>query len=407
MEVYRHPSSMEPLLPKERGARLSELTCEILKASGRLTGQVHSPRVLQRVADLVREMNCYYSNLIEGHKTTPRDIERAMKRDFSQDETQRDNQQLSLAHIAVEKLMEERLAGGAVDVYAPDFVCWLHREFYTRLPDPLHWAKTKSGEAYRIEPGALRDFMVDVGQHTPPDFAALPQFMDRFHAFYGDEHILETNRLVVVAAAHHRLAWIHPFGDGNGRVIRLHSHALLIRHGLGGHGLWTLSRGLARHRQRYYACLEAADCGRQSDLDGRGNLSDAALAVFCEFFLETMLDQIQFMSGLLDLPTLRTRVERYFQFQALHLQRYREELMHVVRTLVDEGEIPRARVQEITGKGATVSAEIIKLGLDEGLLETPSTKGPLRAAFPVKVHEFYFPQLFLDLPVEVSAEGAA
>lgn len=406
MEVDRQPSAMEPLLPKARSARLSELTCDILKASGRLSGQVHSPHVLKRVADLVREMNCYYSNLIEGHKTIPRDIERAMKRDFSPDQTQRDNQQLSLAHIDVEKLMEDRLAGESVDVYASDFLCWLHREFYTRLPEPLHWATTKSGQRYQIKPGSLRDFMVDVGHHTPPASEALPKFLSRFHSFYGDKQILETNRLVVIAAAHHRLAWIHPFGDGNGRVLRLHSHALLIHHGMAGHGLWTLSRGLARSRQRYYASLEAADRGRQNDLDGRGNLSDAALADFCVFFLETMLDQIQFMSGLLDLPTLRTRVERYFQFQALDLPRYREELMRVVRTLVDEGEIPRARVQEITGKAATVSAEIIKLGLDQDLLETPSPKGPLRAAFPAKVQEFYFPQLFLDLPVEASAGSA-
>ena len=131
MEVYRQPSAIEPLLPKGQSGRLSDLTCEILKAAGQLTGQVHSPLVLKRVADLVREMNCYYSNLIEGHKTIPRDIERAMKRDFSHDQTQRNNQQLSLAHIAVEKLMEERLAGESVDVYSPDFVCWLHQEFYT------------------------------------------------------------------------------------------------------------------------------------------------------------------------------------------------------------------------------------------------------------------------------------
>ncbi|MFM1767943.1 MAG: hypothetical protein RJA22_472 [Verrucomicrobiota bacterium] len=407
MDVHGHPSAMEPLLPKERGGRLAELTCDILKASGRLTGRVHSPIVLERVAELVREMNCYYSNLIEGHKTIPRDIERAMKRDFSHDEQQRENQQLSLAHIALEQLMGERLADRAVDVYSPDFVCWLHREFYHRLPEPLHWSRTRNGEAYRIEPGALRHFMVEVGQHTPPEFAALPQFMERFHAFYGAEPVLETHRLVVIAAAHHRLLWIHPFGDGNGRVVRLHSHALLARHGLGVPALWTLSRGLARHRQRYYAALQAADRGRRNDLDGRGNLSDAALADFCVFFLETILDQIQFMSGLLELPTLRMRVERYFQFQALPLQRHREGIMRVVRTLVDEGEIPRARVQEITGKAATVSAEIIKLGLAEGYFETPSPKGPLRPAFPVKVQEFYFPQLFLDLPVEPSAGGAA
>jgi Fic family protein len=402
MDVYRQPSAMEPLMPTGASRRLAELTCEILKASGRLTGQVHSPSVLARVADLVREMNCYYSNLIEGHKTRPSDIERALRRDFSEDQTQRDNQQLSLAHIAVEKLMEERLARESVDVYSSDFICWLHREFYARLPDSLHWASTPSGRRYRIKPGSLRDFMVDVGRHTPPDFATLQKFVDRFHSFYGDASILGSDRLVVIAASHHRMAWIHPFGDGNGRVVRLQSHAQLIRYGFASGGLWKLSRGLARSRQRYYASLESADGGRRGDLDGRGNLSDTALGEFCAFFLETMLDQIQFMSGLLDLPALRTRVERYFQFQAQPSGRYREQIMRVVRTLVDEGEIPRNRVMEITGKGATVCAHIIKLGLAHGYFDSPSPKGPLCVAFPAKIHEFYFPQLFLDLPVEPS-----
>ena len=394
---------MEPLLPVTRREVLAKLTCEILAASGRLTGQVHAPEVLRRVAGLVREMNCYYSNLIEGQKTTPRAIERALKQDFSADETQRNHQLLGLAHIAVEKLMLERLARETVDVYGSEFICWLHREFYQRLPEPLHWAKTLSGQAYRIEPGRLRNFMVDVGRHTPPQFHALPRFLSRFTEFYSSKEIIATDRLAAIAAAHHRLAWIHPFGDGNGRVIRLHSQALMIHHGLAGGGLWTLSRGLARQRQRYYEYLQAADLGRRNDLDGRGNLSDAGLAAFCQFFLETVLDQIQFMSGLLGLPTLRTRVERYFQFETIHLKLYREELMRVVRTLIDEGEIPRTRVQEITGKGATVSAEIIKLGLREGLVDSPSPKGPLRPGFPPKILEFYFPQLFVDLPLQESA----
>jgi Fic family protein len=399
MDVYRQPSAMEPLLPQGRRERLAELSREIWQASGRLAGQVHSPLVLQRVAALVREMNCYYSNLIEGHKTVPRDIERALKRDFSRDPVQRDNQQLSLAHLAVEQLMVERLVDASVDVWSPEFQGWLHREFYLRLPEPLHWASTRAGRRYRIQPGGLRDFMVEVGQHTPPDFAALPKFLARFHSFYGDQQIPPGDRLVAIAAAHHRLAWIHPFGDGNGRVIRLLSQAYLTRQGVASHGLWTLSRGLARSRSRYFASLAAADQVRRGDLDGRGNLSDAALADFCLFFLETVLDQIQFMSGLLGLPALRTRVERYFQFQALELERYREEIMQVTRTLVDEGEIPRSRVREITGKGATVSATIIQQGLAAGYFESPSPKGPLRIAFPATTHEFYFPQLFQDLPV--------
>jgi len=77
MEVFRHPDAMEPLFQKERSGRFSELTCDIFKASGRLAGQIHSPLVPERVADLVRNMNCYYSNLIEGHKTLPRPPRRA------------------------------------------------------------------------------------------------------------------------------------------------------------------------------------------------------------------------------------------------------------------------------------------------------------------------------------------
>ena len=171
MEVHRHHSAMEPLLPNAQRARLSELSCEILKAAGRLTGQVHSALVLSQVADLVRGMNCYYSNLIEGHKTMPRDIERAMSRDFSHDPAQRYNQQLSLAHIAVEKLMEERLASEVVDIYSPDFICWLHHEFYARLPEPLHWALMSAGARLSHQTGMPARFYGRRGQAYPARFS--------------------------------------------------------------------------------------------------------------------------------------------------------------------------------------------------------------------------------------------
>lgn len=76
--------------------------------------------------------------------------------------------------------------------------------------------------------------------------------------------------------------------------------------------------------------------------------------------------------------------------------------MRVVRTLVYEGEIARSRVQEIAGKGATISAEIIREGLGKGLFTSPTPKGPMHVAFPDKVRGAYFPQLFLDLPMGAS-----
>ncbi|MBL7076099.1 MAG: Fic family protein [Kiritimatiellae bacterium] len=390
---------MEPLLPDPKDPRLSELSQAVAVATGRLDGAVHCPAVRAELASLIRTMNCYYSNLIEGHRTLPRDIEQANQDKLSTDPEQRNNQLLAQAHIDTEEAMVLRLEDETLDVYAPEFICWIHEHFYSRLPDALHVSHTESGEEYRVTPGKMREVMVDVGRHTPPDFSALQGFMDRFHVFYGQTPIRATDRLTAIAAAHHRLAWIHPFGDGNGRVVRLHSHALLLRHGLDGGGLWTLSRGLARMRETYFTRLQEADRPRENDYDGRGNLSARALSRFCVFFLETILDQVQFMSGLLDLTALRTRIERYFQFEALHLPRHQEAIMKVTRALADEGEFPRERVKQITGKGATTAAEIIKLGLAEGYFQSPSQKGILRIAFPSKTLPFYFPSLFMDLPV--------
>ncbi len=395
-----NPQAMEPLLPERSRAKLATLTCDILQASGKLSGLVHSDLVLEKIASLVREMNCYYSNLIEGHKTKPREIQRALEQEFSGDETQVCNQKLSVAHIEVERLMERRLKDEAdVDVYSKEFLCWIHREFYYRLPKSMHFSLTESGEEIPIIPGEMRKMMVDVGRHTPPDFNSLDCFLDRFKSFYGSNEILDTNRVLAIAAAHHRLAWIHPFLDGNGRVIRLHSQALMIKHNLAGHGLWTLSRGLARNRKRYYELLEEADRKRYNDFDGRGNLSDKGLSEFCEFFLDTMLDQIQFMTSLLDLPNLRKRVERYFHYDAMHIKKYRPALMQVVSALIDEGQFERSRVQQLSGKGATVSAEIIKLGIAEGFISSPSPKGLLQINFPEKALIGFFPQLYVDLPV--------
>lgn len=387
-------SAMEPLLPRREEAGLVELACRILFESGRLSGSVHARVVREKVAGLIRAMNCYYSNLIEGHKTLPRDMERALRREFASDPVVRDHQLLALAHMDIEQRLDEWIAAPGVEVYHPDFICGLHRAFYEKLPASMKEAQTISGKRHVIIPGAYRDYMVDVGRHTPPPPASLSAFMARFCRFYGTLEVTPDQRLVAIAAAHHRLAWIHPFGDGNGRVARLYSQALLKKHGLDGGGWWALSRGLAREQSTYYARLADADQPRRNDVDGRGPLSAEGLGSFCRFFLESMLDQIRYMSGILALPGLRSRIERTFMMDDLGIQRYREEIMKVVRVLADEGEIQRHRVREITGKRATVSAEVIKEALAHGVMESPSSKGVLRIAFPEKVLAGYFPRLF-------------
>lgn len=387
---------MEPLLPGSGREQLAELTCEILQKGGALSAQIPSPEVRAQAAHLVREMNSYYSNLIEGHRTLPRDIERALQQDFSDNAEQRANQLLNKAHIEVEQLMVERLCNEPLlSVHSSDFICWLHAQFYSRLPPELQFSADRQGKRYKINPGAFRDFEVTVGHHIPPSHDALPQFMRRFEQVYGSHEILATDQLIALAAAHHRIAWIHPFGDGNGRVTRLYSYACLIRSNAHSSGLWTLSRGLARNRDTYFRALASADQTRRNDLDGRGNLSDSALSSFCLFILQTMLDQIDFMSGLFQFDTLAKRIDAYLQFERVDLPaKDRERLAKLLRAAVLEGPIDRGRVAQITGLSPSAARLIIALALSEGLVHSPTPKAPLTIVFSAKTLESYFPKLY-------------
>jgi Fic family protein len=403
--IFRLPSSMEPMLPTTGRGLLAELSAEIFRKSGELKSSLPSVTARAELAKLVGEMNSYYSNLIEGHKTLPREIARALKEDFSGKPADRRNQRLSVAHIKAERAMRERLASDSLpEIFSAEFIQWLHGEFYSHIPMEEWTTSTTSGKAYPLVPGELRTYNVDVGRHAPPDHSSLDKFLTRFETFYSSRDILATDRLIAAAAAHHRLAWIHPFGDGNGRVARLQSQAALIAAGVDSGGLWTLSRGLAREQQTYYRTLQDADQRRMNDYDGRGNLSDKALSAFCEFFLRQVLDQIEFVIGLIEPETLVTRIGRYFQFERTDLEpKLRDHMSRLVGTLCIRNEVGRGETESILGLKGTATRKVIRETLKEGLIQSPSEKGPLRIAFPIeKVTDFYFPRLFTDLPVSPS-----
>ena len=115
-----------------------------------------------------------------------------------------------------------------------------------------------------------------VGRHVPPSSDRVADFMAYFESRYRLEPLGRASRILAIPAAHHRFNYIHPFPDGNGRVSRLMSHAMAHDAGIGAHGLWSISRGLARglrSRTDYKQMMDLADTPRQGDLDGRGNLS--------------------------------------------------------------------------------------------------------------------------------------
>lgn len=153
----------------------------------------------------------------------------------------------------------------------------VHRRFGELLPEALLWVDDpEGGERLRVLPGALRDRDVRVGRHVAISPGGVPRFLERFAETYGG--LGKAERIIAAAAAHHRLLWIHPFLDGNGRVARLMSHAMLLD-ALDTGGLWSIARGLARQVRAYKTHLAACDLPRRNDLDGRGALSEEALGL--------------------------------------------------------------------------------------------------------------------------------
>src|SRR5689334_8886337 len=278
---------------------LDNLAFDLAREPSELSAQLH-PVVRLSVAELVRSMNCYYSNWTEGRNTHPRDIGRALAADYSSDPHRRDLQLEARAHIEVQRMIDERVGELPRPPVSQAFIEWTHREFCRRLPDSLLVVvNPDTGERVPVVPGQLRSRTVALGRHVAPAPGDLAAFMGRFEAAYDATRLTKPRQVIAVAAAHHRFLWIHPFLDGNGRVARLMSHALLLDLGVGS-ALWSVSRGLARRSTEYKSLLMGADEPRRGDLDGRGALSQSALLEFCQFFLETCLDQVRYMRELLE-----------------------------------------------------------------------------------------------------------
>lgn len=381
------PSLLEPVYP-QRTRNLEDLAIALAAKSGQLTQGLH-PIVLRSLGELVRSMNCYYSNLIEGHRTRPIDIERALAQDFSSDLEQRNLQLEAKAHIEVQTLLDLDPTWQTLDVVSPEFIQRLHHEFYQRLPEAF-W---QFGEV-SVQPGAWRSVNVQIGRHVPPPPETLTRFLDRFAQAYQPERLSKVDQILAAAAAHHRFVWIHPFLDGNGRVVRLFSHAYFQRIGIGS-SLWSVSRGLARQMQEYRSCLAQADQQRRNDYDGRGNLSMAGLVEFCEFFLETCIDQIDFMTKTLEPTQLLNRIEAYVAI-AVQQKSLLPGSYLLLKAAFLEGEVARGQASAITGYQERQARSVLKRLLEQGLLVADSPKGAVRLGFPTLAAEQWLPRLWAD-----------
>ncbi len=390
----------EPALPSVRMGELKDLAQEVIVASATLEGRI-AGETAKALGDRLRFLNSYYSNLIEGHKTSIMDIEAALNKEFSGNSEKRYAQQLCAAHVQTEReFMHRILSNPPENICAFDFVAGIHHSFYEKLPQEHRYTHSRGGfTGYQARPGQVRDGHVSMdGGRTPhgPDPAKLPEMYQAFAGLYRPANFHGDERLIAAAAAHHRLTWLHPFRDGNGRVARLFSGLYMAYSGVNRGNLWSLSRGFSRDKQWYMTNLQSAD---SPSADGTG-FDQAFFADFCMFFLETCLDQVNFMDRILALNRIDARIDGYIKDREAArgaMEPLDPRAGRLLKALFFRGEVARGEagpVMDMGHQSQRNARRIVSQLMREGLVRSDSHRAPLKIGFPAHVLRYYFPDLF-------------
>ena len=384
-------TGMEPMVIPESSkhrAGLSDKVLQLTQRSASFRGRLPAG-IVEPLTSLVREMNCYYSNLIEGHNTHPIDIQRALYGQHDDDPNKRGLQQEAVAHIEVQRLIDDGGLGHPPATVGA--IHEIHRRFYEALPDTLKWVDNPdSGRREPVIPGKVRHLHVQVGRHVPVSPGAVERHLAHWQRGYSRlgpfESVLNT------AAAHHRLLWVHPFLDGNGRVARLISYAML-RATLDTCGLWSVARGLARTTDAYKAHLASCDSPRRGDLDGRGNLSETALCEFTSYFLDVCLDQIEFMEGLMQPAELRARIMSWAHDE-IRLKRLNAKGTLILDRILFDGSLERSALPGLLGLDDRQARRVAQPLVRVGLIKSISSRAPYALAFPAELAPRLMPGLY-------------
>ena len=395
MTLITDKNWLNPILTEQLPQSLLD-RAEALPAKTAFLAGCLAPETASRLGRLLRVTNTYYSNLIEGQYTEPADMQKAQNAPKKERKLLRD---LAVKHMDVQRLFERALRLHPADfksMFSPKLVSEVH----FRLFDGTDEDTRRLSDGRILEPGALRSLPneeVTVGNHLAPAAAVVEPMLEHLQNCFGSIQD-PRRRLIAALANHHRLAFVHPFLDGNGRVSRMLTHLQLVQLGLQPH-LWSLSRGLARRHQEYYSALSNADRPREGDHDGRGQLSQKNYFAFIEFMLDVCHDQVDYMIAALNREKLRERVIRAFKTHERLLDAgIKPETAPAVIALLMQGSLPRSEFKVFTGlppRGAT--DELTRL-VKAGVVVSPTPKSrTVEPGLPV----WFAQTIFADLHVRI------
>lgn len=387
---------LDPVLPENLPDSIIQAANELPRKAEFLAGRLAQETSTQ-LASLLRLTNSYYSNLIEGHRTEIAQLQEART---APKRARKQLTDLAAHHMdqqeVMERLLRARPPADFAAMFAPELIAMVHKRLFKDASED----ELRLGDGRLMVAGKLRseeDEQVQVGNHVAPAASAVLSMLQHLQLHYG--RIRDPRRqLIAVLANHHRCALVHPFLDGNGRVIRMFTHLQLMYLGLKP-VLWSLSRGLARRQDDYYRHLAMADRTREGDHDGRGQLSQRRYFEFIEFMLDVCHDQVDYMTTALNTAALREQVTHVFATD-LELRRagIRSTSAPAVLALLTQGKLPRAEFKLFTGLKDRLATEELGRLIEAGIVISSSPRSrTVEAGLPARFAGLIFPDLHFHM----------
>ena len=268
---------------------------------------------------------------------------------------------------------------------------------FTRVFIPKRGWITHHNMEDTIVPGSIRNRDVKVGNHIAPSADKLDSMMNEFEYLYNKSLTSsDAIKLIHILSSHHRLMWIHPFLDGNGRTARLALDGAFASMEMSGYGLWNIFRGLARNSAAYKENLSHADMSRQGERDGKGASSSQALAQYVDFMLDISLDQVAYMNKHLKLNALTTKLEIYVQRVndgLLDIEPLPKHSEKIFKYLLLSGECSRGKIPEIIGMKERTASRVTSELLKRNFIESDTKSGPIKLKIGASMASYLFPML--------------
>lgn len=336
------------------GSKLTGVIFELEKLRVKKLGGPVPPHVFFQIKDIFQMLESLGSARIEGNNTTLAEyIEKVIEnrsKKIVADEKFKEIENIEKSIAFIEENIDRMTK----------FDRAIISEIHKILVDELTLPPTGEGSRY---PGMLRPINVSIqkSSHTPPEAIKVPELFDELMEFVNQP--LKTQyHLLAIALSHHKMAWIHPFDNGNGRLVRMFTYALLIKQGfqVKSGRILNPTAIFCMDRNKYYEMLALADSEEEDNV-----------LEWCLYVLEGLRSEIEKIDNLLDLRYMVDVILLPMLSYALEREHITKREYQILSAIVKDREmsIKSAALEKILGEESPVQrSRILKKLKDRAML---------------------------------------